>query len=235
MYLRWFKLNLEYCNHPYAYFTIGSCIGVRSSAYQKQGGMNKRKAGEDFYFLQKIFPLENFKEINSTTVYPSARLSDRVPFGTGAFLNQHKEGNVLEYKSFNPSLFEELKSFIDLLNDIFESEKLVQSNKYPTLLKFLETINFHNHLKEIKANSKGYAAFRKRFFRWFNGLMVLQFLHFGQKEGVSDVSLIESCYYFLQQIDFKYNTRKKNLLNLLKTYQKINRLNKCEKSVFFHS
>ena len=52
LHLRYYKNGLKFCGLPYAYHTIGSSMAVRSNVYQKQNGMNKRKAGEDFYFLQ---------------------------------------------------------------------------------------------------------------------------------------------------------------------------------------
>jgi len=61
LHLRYYNQLLKYSGHPYAYHTVGSSMAVRASAYYKQGGMNKRKAGEDFYFLQKIIQLGNFK------------------------------------------------------------------------------------------------------------------------------------------------------------------------------
>ena len=56
---------------------------MRAWAYVKQGGMNRRQAGEDFYFLQKISWLGPMTELANVIVHPSPRLSDRVPFGTG--------------------------------------------------------------------------------------------------------------------------------------------------------
>ncbi|HHZ81502.1 MAG TPA: glycosyltransferase, partial [Flavobacteriales bacterium] len=74
LYLRYYIRGLRFANYPFAFQTLGSCMVVRSSTYQQQGGMNKRKAGEDFYFLHKIMPLGGFVEINSTCVYPSPRV-----------------------------------------------------------------------------------------------------------------------------------------------------------------
>ena len=83
---------------PFAFHTIGSSMAVRASSYMRQGGMNKRKAGEDFYFQQKIIPLCGFTECNSTVVYPSPRPSYRVPFGTGrAMLGYLQNGEVLTW------------------------------------------------------------------------------------------------------------------------------------------
>ena len=83
LHLRYYVQALRYIGYPYAHHTVGSSMAVRSDIYQKVGGMNKRKAGEDFYFLHRVMPTGNFIDIADTTIYPSARISDRVPFGTG--------------------------------------------------------------------------------------------------------------------------------------------------------
>ena len=78
-YINWQK-NYRY---PYAFHTLGSCFAVRSSAYMEQGGMNRRKAGEDFYFLHKFSRNGSLMALDEPLVYPSGRTSLRVPFGTG--------------------------------------------------------------------------------------------------------------------------------------------------------
>src|SRR4030095_9895180 len=49
LHLRYFVQALRYAGFPHAHHTLGSCMAVRACTYCKQGGMNKRKAGEDFY------------------------------------------------------------------------------------------------------------------------------------------------------------------------------------------
>ena len=78
LFLRYYNQGLRWTGFPYAFHTIGSAFFVRARAYVKQGGMIRRKAGEDFYFLNKIFQLGKISEVNSTAVYPSPRFSDRV-------------------------------------------------------------------------------------------------------------------------------------------------------------
>jgi len=82
LHLRYYIQALRYAGFPYAFHTVGSCYAVKATSYVKQGGMNRKKSGEDFYFLHKIIPLGHFREINSTCVIPSPRESGRVPFGT---------------------------------------------------------------------------------------------------------------------------------------------------------
>src|SRR5690606_25563210 len=56
IFLRYYALGLQYAAYPYAFQTVGSSMAARASIYASIGGMNRRKAGEDFYFLHKVFP-----------------------------------------------------------------------------------------------------------------------------------------------------------------------------------
>jgi len=112
LHLRYYVAALRAIDFPYAYHTVGSSCAVRAQAYCRQGGMNKRQAGEDFYFLQKLFQAETVGEINSTAVYPSARTSHRVPFGTGfAMKTMLEEGEQSVYYTYTPESFAVLQQF----------------------------------------------------------------------------------------------------------------------------
>ncbi len=52
--------SIEVCGVSHAYHTIGSSMAVRCSAYAKIGGMNRRKAGEDFIFYTNLYPRVDF-------------------------------------------------------------------------------------------------------------------------------------------------------------------------------
>ena len=83
LYLRYFRQALIYIGFPFATHTIGSAFASRASIYVNYGGLKATQAGEDFYFVQKVIQAGNYKEIVSTKVTPSPRLSERVIFGTG--------------------------------------------------------------------------------------------------------------------------------------------------------
>lgn len=109
LHLRYYVQALRYAGHPYAFHTIGSCMAVRSQVYMEQGGMNRRQAGEDFYFLQKVIALGNYTDLLTTRVIPSARESNRVPFGTGKAVGDQLRGKPPLTYPFEA--FEDLKRF----------------------------------------------------------------------------------------------------------------------------
>ncbi len=178
LYLRYYKHSLAFNNFPYSVYTIGSCFSVRAEAYVMQGGMNKKQAGEDFYFIHKIIQLGRVYELNSLCVYPSSRISDRVPFGTGPELKQIIESStpyaVYPYHSIRilNKLFSNLEFLYD--NDFVDLHSLLDD----LLVDYLESVDFQNTLNEIKSNTAGMESFKKRFFRWFDAFRVIKFLNY---------------------------------------------------------
>jgi len=182
MYLHYYRAALEYTGYPYAYHTIGSAFAVRCTPYAQVGGMGKQQAGEDFYFLQKIFPLGKTIEIKTSKVYPAARLSDRVPFGTGpALAKMIAEKEIVKY-TYSFESFQVLKSLFDIIDSLFKAspEAIAQSlNSFePCLLHFLINDNFISEIEIINKTTATLPAFRKRFFNYFNAFKILKYLNF---------------------------------------------------------
>lgn len=191
LHLRYFIYSLRKTGHPNVYHTIGSAFGVKVSTYCKCGGMNRRKAGEDFYFLQKLFDQGNFSELRETLVYPSARVSDRVPFGTGAAMTKMMERGegFLTYRS---ELFEILLNFFKLTNEFHTEYNPGKIN--PILRQWLEDEGFAEALEEIRHNVSDFNSFKKRFFQYFNMFRMMKFLNYASCElprtGVVEASEI---------------------------------------------
>jgi hypothetical protein len=181
LHLRYYKNILRYTGFPFYQYTIGSCFGVRADLYAYQGGMNRRKAGEDFYFLHKLFPHKIFADINTTCVYPSPRPSMRVPFGTGATITQLLENKEEKYLTYNPDAFIELKQFLSLVPTFFKNSS-IRINKdiehlSESVKQYLSENNFIYKIEEIKRNTASEDSFTKRFFQWFDGFQVVKFLN----------------------------------------------------------
>jgi hypothetical protein len=154
-------------------------MAARSWAYQKQGGMNKRKAGEDFYFLQKIIQLGNFTEIKSTCVYPSPRISDRVPFGTGKAQGDWINNSKKEFLTYHPNAGLILKMLFDLVDENGKGLVTLPVDQLPDqVIMFIGKKQWQIKINEIDKNTSNDQAFIKRFFSWFNLFLVMQFVHF---------------------------------------------------------
>lgn len=181
LYLRYYCRALRFIAHPYAFPCIGSAFAVRVSDYVAQGGMNKRQAGEDFYFLQKLIATGRFANLTTTTVWPSARISSRTPFGTGQSVRQIiADGGML--LTYNLNAFRELKTFFEGIPLLYKATpaavKTYMDSQAPVLSEFLRTVDFPAIITEVNANIASLPLFRKRFFDNFNAFRVLKYLNF---------------------------------------------------------
>ena len=197
LHLRYFINVQKWAGHPHAYQTIGSSMAVRSSTYEKVGGMPKKQAGEDFYFLQKVIQLGNFSEIKSTKVIPSPRVSDRVPFGTGKAVGDYLESN-------KESLTYNFNTFVDLKAGITNLENLYKGNfdKLPQSLTSFWALGGFDEIKNIIKRSPNFNVFKKNFFNWFNAFQVMKYVHFARDNFHHNQPLIKMCNQFLG-INFK--------------------------------
>ena len=184
LYLRYYIDSIRYTGFPYAHQTLGSCIVVKSSTYQKHGGMNTRKAGEDFYFLNKVIPHCEFVEINSTTIRPSDRISNRVPFGTGKAVGELVNSTV-PYLVYNPKTFEDLKVFFNQIEAMWNEEIL----EVPTSISTFFDGNTESSIRGVKSQTASFSSFKKRFFQWFDAFRILKFVHFSRDHFYENVEL----------------------------------------------
>lgn len=223
IHLRYYVRALEMANYPFAYHTVGSCITVTSETYQKYGGMNQRKAGEDFYFLHKIFPGGNISNITDTTVFPSPRISERVPFGTGKAIIDILKNPETEYVTYNPKIFFDLKSLIDAVGKIWGNSDIgkIMRDMPESIANFLQQINFAGQIQKLKKNSSNEAQFKRAFYGWFNGFLVLKFVHFARDHYFPNVSIMEAANWVLNNY---YS------VNLSDKYQALNWMRKLDRS-----
>lgn len=181
-YLRYYRAALEFCGFPYPYFTVGSAFAVTAEIYLKAGGMGKQQAGEDFYFLQKVFPFGKTRFIDTTCVYPAARISDRVPFGTGLVLQKMIAENQLSKFTYQVEAFKTLRNFFDKIDLFFkkpknEIEECIRDLPGYILL-FLKEDDFLGKMDEISRHTASLSNFRKRFFLYFNAFKIFKYLNF---------------------------------------------------------
>lgn len=216
LYLRYYKNSLEYCGFPFAFHTIGSSMATRSSAYQKCGGMNKRKAGEDFYFLQKLIELGNFSELNSTKVIPSPRPSHRVPFGTGRSVSEWLYGDQKNWEVYSILIFDSLKIFNDQIEKLYSESFDNLLNLHPLLISFLKQNEVDAKILEIRKNSTSLESFIKRFYSWFDAFLVLKASHFLRDNGMGTQEVKIASDELLNRLKIKSGSSVNELLEIFR-------------------
>lgn len=175
------KMAQRYIGHPYGFITLGSAFAVSARSYIEQGGMNCRQAGEDFYFLQKLIATGACREILAVTVYPSARLSFRTPFGTGQAVASIMNAEE-EFKVHCFCAYEELKVILDYLDSCYKCTDETLKNTLSKLSdlgfdELYERMNLKELIIESNRNSSSYTMFYRRFFNYFNGFKLLRYLN----------------------------------------------------------
>lgn len=80
---RHYVLGLAWAGSPFAFQTVGSCLAPEIVAYSQARGFPRREAGEDFHLLAKLAKLGEVECLAEPVVRLTARVSSRVPFGTG--------------------------------------------------------------------------------------------------------------------------------------------------------
>lgn len=226
LHLRFFIQSLRYISFPFAYHTVGSCFTVNALSYVKQGGMNRRKAGEDFYFLHKIIPLGNYTDINSTRVIPSPRPSHRVPFGTGRVINKFLSDSESEFMTYNPASFQDLRELFNLIPGLFKQIPEYIKNKIDKLplsvREFLYKNNAVYKINEINSNCSNINSFTRRFFYWFNAFTVIKFLNFCSINCYPRISVVSAANILLRRLELlnSGNLNEFDLLKLLRQHEK---------------
>lgn len=198
LHLRYYKNAQQYTGLPFVFHTIGSSMAVRASVYAKQGGMNKRKAGEDFYFLNKIIQLGNFTELNATTVIPSPRVSDRVPFGTGKAVGEIVSTEQATLETYNFRIFMELKAFV---GEVYKGNKYLNTRNLSTLINvFINPEDLDVKIAEIAKNSNSEEAFIIRFFKVFDAFWIMKYVHFARDNFHEQVTVLAASNELLLEL-----------------------------------
>ncbi len=179
LFLRSYVLGLERAGSPYAFHTVGSAMACTAEAYARIGGMKVRSAGEDFYFLEQLAKSGGVVPLRGTMVYPSARSSNRVPFGTGRsmMMAQGKKG-VLFYQKETYRILKEWLNLVgqslDQGGESIESSAGIISDD---LSIYIHQIKFRYYWDKLKKNFNTPTSLMKGFHVWFDALKTMKLIH----------------------------------------------------------
>lgn len=198
LHLRCYIHGLKMAGYPFAVHTVGSCMAVRASAYARAGGMNRRKAGEDFYFIHKLAPLGGWKDIPAT-MYPSCRISDRVPFGTGRAQTEWQK-NPGTFLTYHPEIYVLLMPLFHMA-PAWYSDDVNLGVFSPAVRDFLTQSDIVNRVEKMKAQSNSAEVFQRRFWQWMDGFLVLKLTHYLRDRGFPNQPVQEVAQSLLKAAD----------------------------------
>lgn len=186
LYLRRLYLNLAACGSPYAYPALGSVLVINPVLYAKSRGFPKRRAGEDFYLLNKIAKLADVLHLTGQPIRLRSRASTRVPFGTGPAIDRVLQQPTEQFLTYSPGSFALLKRFYSGFNELgtmtkarpsVRGETWPASWQDPDLLWLLKRLGLPTVLKKLQTNHPGAKAQRRAVHEWFDALKIVRFLN----------------------------------------------------------
>jgi len=178
LYLRSYLFGLQQAGSPYAYHTIGSAFACTAAAYVAAGGMNRRRAAEDFYFLQQLAKTTGVEILSGTLVQPSPRFSARVPFGTGKAVQAQVEDQQRPFQFSSVGAFSVLQRWLKLIEEPLSAAELQSraAELSPVLGAFLGELKFVDVWQKLQVTYSTRQGRHSAFHRWFDGLRTRQLL-----------------------------------------------------------
>jgi len=171
IYMRHYQLNLWRIGSPYTFTALGSAMACPVRAYTAIGGMSPKISGEDFYFLQKLRKYGRILFWNDEKVFPEARFSDRVIFGTGPAMIKGDSGDWSSYPIYPVELFDEIWETYELFPSFF-----TKTEDTPVVRFMARVFREKDPFGPLRKNSRTTDNFIRACHEKFDGLRVLQYL-----------------------------------------------------------
>jgi hypothetical protein len=219
VYMRSYNINMLTINSPYAFTALGSAMAFPVWAYKKVGGITPVLSGEDFYFLQKMVKTGPVLRWNTEKVYPAARFSDRVYFGTGPAMEKGRRGDWGSYPVYHYSLFKQIENTYQLFPELYKKNVITPMDRFLN-----NTFKEDSIWDSLRDNYRSKSQFMKGCHTRLDGLRLLQFLKMEQKKLrlTDEQCLMDNLNYFNSEIldmsDF-------NLIDLSFTLSDIGQIN----------
>ncbi len=203
IYMRNYAINMLLIDNPYHFSALGSAMATTVKVYNKMGGISPKASGEDFYFLQKLSKYGVLADWNKYKVYPAARFSNRVNFGTGPAMIKGNTGDWSSYPIYPYVLFEKVRSTYNTFIDLFEGDRNT------SMTVFLQNqLKKENVWKPLRQNYKTKEQFVKACTTLVDGLRILQFL---KQEANSSKDLqadnLKNNLLYFSSIDNEYSSQ----------------------------
>ena len=142
----------------------------------KSGGYHcRRMAGEDFYLLQQLSKTGcKIEMIEDAFVYPSDRVSDRVPFGTGKAV-----GDIVEngnWRTYDEQCYRDLGQLLDAVENGVSNSAMEILRNVPDSCKdwLITTRKFPSVWPKLRDHSRDDKMLLQRFHEWLDAFQTLK-------------------------------------------------------------
>lgn len=221
--LDYYVAGLRWAGSPWGFHTVGSTLVVNARHYAQARGFPKRRAGEDFYLLNKLAKAGRIADLETAPLVLASRLSDRVPFGTGPALRKISglADPLAQYLFYHPRCFSYLKAWHTLAHHLWEAgEDLLTATGMATRLAAhpelaavdgailacaLDSLGTGKALQHALGHSTSRAVFDRHLGNWFDAFRTLKFIHFLRDHHVPSCNYHDmraGCQFGLNPRDF---------------------------------
>lgn len=200
IYMRVYHINMMLIENPYAFSALGSAMVCTANQYLKMGGISPKMSGEDFYFIQHMRKNGPISQFNEVKVYPQARFSERVNFGTGPAMIKGDLGDWSSYPFYLPQHFQEIRKTYDSFAELFTKDIEIPMSEFLT-----QQLKKDSLWQSLRQNSKTHEKFEQACMQLVDGLRILQFLkteHPKYSKGDKEDLLINLHYFATKSKEF---------------------------------
>jgi len=175
---------------------IGSAMSFRVEAYKKASGFKVKDAGEDFYTMQQIRKIGIINSWLDNTIYPAARISDRVVFGTGPAISLNLKNQIKKYPFYPTYLFKKIESYYQILEHSKTTDDIIKNLKEIIPKEIILKI-YKNHPQRDK--------FVHAIHEYFDAFHILKFLNNNYSVDINnDFEYFKNFYQELFKKDITY-------------------------------
>lgn len=183
--------GLRQAGSHYAFHTIGSAQAMNLFAYAGVRGYPKRSGGEDFYLLNKLAKIGEVIQTQTPFIEIDARMSDRVPFGTGPAVKRLLDSPDMHAEPvfYHPEIFEYLKQVLDIFNASSLDSLQQDLHRLPdNAKKCLYELGIASALEHAQKQKLSAQTLGKHLHDWFDGFRTLRFVHLMRDQGFPNIS-----------------------------------------------
>jgi hypothetical protein len=107
--------------------------------------------------------------------------------------------------TYNPAAFKDLRTLFDMADLLYNSSDN-NYNALPESVKlYIDKNEWEQKIVEIRENTANSAAFKKRFFNWFNMFKIVRFLNTAHHELFAKIAVTQAATCLLQNISVVCN------------------------------
>lgn len=200
LWLRLHVLGLHWAGSPYGFHSIGSTITVNMLSYAAVRGFPRRNAAEDFYFLNKLAKTGPIANAPSAPLRVAARVSDRVPFGTGRAIGlAQSDGLQALPRFYHPSVYVYLKAVLNALAQSSETgvfnrtsvlRVLADNQLDPSPLNVaLKTLGIDAAVERAARSSTVHQTRLHALHCWFDAFRTMKLIHHLRDNGIASIDV----------------------------------------------